>query len=260
MTAPSASQTSFGNYRRERFFGLSIDAVTCTDLINEIKSAILTEQKSVISNHNLHSVYLCLYDKNLLDFINRQRLIHADGMSIIFLARLFRKRLDRAHRTTYVDLMNPLLELLNQLQSRIYFLGGKPHILSRIEAFLRCSYPGIVFHGHDGYFNGDKNDTIIQEIRYHKSQLLFVGMGMPRQEFWIRDNLHNLPEMVIMPCGAAFDYLTGEIPTPPRWSGSIGLEWLYRLKSEPKRLWKRYLIEPVHILFHLIKYKPLWFS
>jgi N-acetylglucosaminyldiphosphoundecaprenol N-acetyl-beta-D-mannosaminyltransferase len=71
-----------------------------------------------------------------------------------------------------------------------------------------------------------------------------VGMGMPRQEHWIMDNLHRLHSMVVLPCGASIDYVCGEIPTPPRWAGRWGLEWLCRLLAEPRRLWKRYLIEP----------------
>jgi len=69
-------------------------------------------------------------------------------------------------------------------------------------------------------------------------------MGMPLQENWILDNLPDLEADVILPSGACFDYLAGEIPIPPRWMGRVGLEWLYRLGSEPRRLWRRYLVEP----------------
>jgi N-acetylglucosaminyldiphosphoundecaprenol N-acetyl-beta-D-mannosaminyltransferase len=75
-----------------------------------------------------------------------------------------------------------------------------------------------------------------------------VGMGMPRQEHWIVDNFELLGPVVVLPCGAAIDYVAGEIPTPPRWAGRCGLEWLYRLAAEPGRLWKRYLIEPWFVL------------
>jgi N-acetylglucosaminyldiphosphoundecaprenol N-acetyl-beta-D-mannosaminyltransferase len=69
-------------------------------------------------------------------------------------------------------------------------------------------------------------------------------MGMPRQEIWVLNNLEKLHAKVILTCGACMDYIAGEIPTPPRWMGRVGLEWLYRLLSEPGRLWKRYLVEP----------------
>ena len=76
-----------------------------------------------------------------------------------------------------------------------------------------------------------------------------VGMGMPLQEHWIAENYDKLGNAVILPCGAAIDYFAGAIPTPPRWAGRLGLEWLYRLLAEPTRLWKRYLIEPWFLLF-----------
>ena len=75
-----------------------------------------------------------------------------------------------------------------------------------------------------------------------------VGMGMPRQELWIHDNFDHLSTTVILPAGAAIDYIAGVVPTPPRWMGKVGLEWTFRLAAEPKRLRHRYLLEPWSVL------------
>jgi N-acetylglucosaminyldiphosphoundecaprenol N-acetyl-beta-D-mannosaminyltransferase len=75
-----------------------------------------------------------------------------------------------------------------------------------------------------------------------------VGMGMPRQEYWVLDNLRNIQANVILTAGACLDYVAKAAPTPPRWIGHLGLEWLYRLLSDPVRLWRRYLLEPWFIL------------
>jgi N-acetylglucosaminyldiphosphoundecaprenol N-acetyl-beta-D-mannosaminyltransferase len=73
-------------------------------------------------------------------------------------------------------------------------------------------------------------------------------MGMPRQEWWILDNLDRISANIVLQAGACFDYVAGEVPLPPRWMGQLGLEWLYRLVSEPGRLWRRYLVEPWSLL------------
>jgi N-acetylglucosaminyldiphosphoundecaprenol N-acetyl-beta-D-mannosaminyltransferase len=96
-----------------------------------------------------------------------------------------------------------------------------------------------------------ENKATIDAINTYKPHILMVGMGMPRQEHWIAKNLESIQTNTILTSGACIDYVAGAIPTPPRWMGRMGLEWLYRLFSEPKRLWRRYLIEPwfIGILF-----------
>ncbi|MEM7590395.1 MAG: WecB/TagA/CpsF family glycosyltransferase [Cyanobacteria bacterium P01_A01_bin.83] len=81
-------------------------------------------------------------------------------------------------------------------------------------------------------------------IGNHNLNILMVGMGMPRQEKWILDNIEDIEANIILPSGACADYVADETPTPPRWMGQVGLEWLYRLVIDPKRLWRRYLVEP----------------
>jgi N-acetylglucosaminyldiphosphoundecaprenol N-acetyl-beta-D-mannosaminyltransferase len=101
---------------------------------------------------------------------------------------------------------------------------------------------------HDGYFdsslNAEENAAVLQEIALFRPNVLLVGMGMPRQEIWILENLACIRSNTVFCCGALIDYVAGELATPPRWLGQIGLEWLYRLIVEPSRLWRRYLLEP----------------
>ena len=89
---------------------------------------------------------------------------------------------------------------------------------------------------------------MLDEIAQFHTDILMVGMGMPRQEHWIVDHLDRIPAHAILTAGACMDYVAGVVATPPRWMGRAGLEWLYRLGSEPGRLWRRYLLEPWHVL------------
>jgi N-acetylglucosaminyldiphosphoundecaprenol N-acetyl-beta-D-mannosaminyltransferase len=109
---------------------------------------------------------------------------------------------------------------------------------------------------NDGYFDAGpgshENEALLARINGYLPDLLMVGMGMPRQEFWIQENVRRLKTHVILPSGAAIDYIAGAVPTPPRWAGLLGLEWAFRLISEPRRLAGRYVIEPWSILGRVI--------
>ena len=95
---------------------------------------------------------------------------------------------------------------------------------------------------------------MLAQIRDYAPDVLMVGMGMPRQEIWIEENLKDIFATAIFCCGGLMDLVAGEIPTPPRWLGPLGLEWLFRLFSQPVRTWRRYLLEPWFIFFRVTKH------
>jgi N-acetylglucosaminyldiphosphoundecaprenol N-acetyl-beta-D-mannosaminyltransferase len=147
---------------------------------------------------------------------------------------------------------------------RVFYLGGEPGVAERAAEVLRGEFPGLQIATHHGYFtlNGEGNRGVLKAIADCSPQVLMVGMGMPRQEHWVVDNLEHIRADAILTAGACFDYVAGAIPTPPRWMGRVGLEWLYRLSAEPGRLWRRYLLEPWSLLrpavrdvVHRLRYK-----
>ena len=100
----------------------------------------------------------------------------------------------------------------------------------------------------DGFFDArrdsEENEALIERINTYRPDLLMVGMGMPRQEFWTQNFARLKAHVILSSNGAAFEYVAGAVPTPPRWAGRIGLEWVFRLVNEPRRLFARYLIKP----------------
>ena len=140
------------------------------------------------------------------------------------------------------------------------YVGGEPTVVKRARERLAAIYPGADIKVRDGFFvatPGSRDNTVVvNEVNAFKPHILFVGMGMPRQELWILDNLDALPDCAIFSVGAAFDYEAGEQKAAPRWMGRMGIEWLFRLVHDPKRLARRYLIEPWS-LSHLIA-ADLW--
>jgi N-acetylglucosaminyldiphosphoundecaprenol N-acetyl-beta-D-mannosaminyltransferase len=230
--------------------GCKVHAVTAPDLTDLVESAVDSHESCIIANHNLHSVYLFQRDAKLRDFFSKAKWIHVDGMGIVLLAKATGVEVDRSSRVTYVDWIPLLMKRAIARNWRVYYLGSKPGVADKGLAILRDRFPGLNMEVAHGYFDqeDEENVAVLEKIHAFSPDVLMVGMGMPRQECWIVDNLDRLGPVVLLPCGASIDYVAGEIPTPPRWAGRCGLEWLYRLVAEPDRLWKRYLVEPWGLL------------
>lgn len=162
--------------------------------------------------------------------------------------------LTRAHRVTYVDRIRPLMEEAAQRRRRVVYLGSRPQTTGRGIEVLKRRHAELEMFGLSGYFDteaGGPDNGSSRRSSDGRLRFLPVGMGMPRQEHWILDNLDRLPGCVIVTAGAAIEYVGGAIPTPPRWAARWSLEWLFRLAAEPKRLWHRYLVEPWLVLWAL---------
>src|SRR6266404_6612126 len=232
--------------------GARVNLLTMTQLNDIIAATIESNKKCVLANHNLHSLYLLRDEAEMRIFFESADYSHVDGMALIFLGRCLGLPLMRCHRVTYADWFPILMRESSRQNWRVFYLGSRPGVSEEGAAILRQRFVGLEIATAHGYFDASRgsreNDNMVNIINRCKPNLLLVGMGMPRQEYWILNNVPNLCANVILPCGAAMDYVVGTIPTPPRWVGKIGLEWLSRLVNEPGRLWRRYLLEPWSLL------------
>jgi N-acetylglucosaminyldiphosphoundecaprenol N-acetyl-beta-D-mannosaminyltransferase len=231
-----------------KFLGVQVDALAIPELNSLIDESVEQNQKWIIANHNLHSLYLYHNDPKMRAFYEVAEYTHIDSMPLVLIGKLLRFPLKREQRVTYADWVWPLMAEAAHKNWRVFYLGSKPGVAEQGARILRYKYPGLQIACADGYIDARKNSTenlaTLAAIKAYKPHVLMVGMGMPRQEHWILDNLEQIQANAILTSGACIDYVAGAVPTPPRWMGRFGLEWLYRLLSEPKRLWKRYLIEP----------------
>jgi N-acetylglucosaminyldiphosphoundecaprenol N-acetyl-beta-D-mannosaminyltransferase len=241
---------------RATILGVQVEALSMADLNATVTDAIENDKRVLIANHNLHSIYLYHHDARMRSFYAAAHHIHVDGMAVIALGRLLGIALRRDHRVTFVDWMGPLASAAAQHGWRVFYLGSRPSIAERGAQALCQRYPGLQIRTAHGFFDPDpaspEAQAIVTEIEAWRPHLLITGMGMPRQEHWIIDHLDKLSANVVLNGGAALDYFAGAIPTPPRWAGRCGLEWLFRLVSEPRRLWTRYLVEPWFIAYRLM--------
>ena len=233
---------------RVRVLGAEVDVVTPRDMLRLTEALVEAGGPAVIANHNAHSLALSRRSEAMRAFYADADLVQIDSTPMILWARLLGLPVGREHRSTYLDWRDDFWRLANERGWRVFYLGGAPGVAQRACEALCRRWPGVTLGWRDGYFDARPgsadNRAVLKAIKTFQPDILFVGMGMPRQEEWIAANREALDRGVIFSVGAAFDYEAGVQKTPPRWSGRLGVEWLFRLVSQPVRLAHRYLVEP----------------
>lgn len=238
--------------RALRLLGVDVNTLTQRDLHALVDEAANSggprSSRCIIAHHNLHSIYLFHHDDGMRQFYARARWVHVDGMPIIWMARLLGMRAGRENRLTSLDWIVPLMATCAEHGLRVFLLGARPEVADRAATVFRARVPGLTLGVHHGFFDARagsaENERVVEAINRFGTDVLLVGMGMPRQEHWIAENVDRLEIRMAWSLGAFMDYFAAAVPTPPRWMGRAGLEWLFRLSCEPRRLWRRYLLEP----------------
>jgi N-acetylglucosaminyldiphosphoundecaprenol N-acetyl-beta-D-mannosaminyltransferase len=225
--------------------GRRITCMTVSAIIDAIDSACREKRQIVIANFNVHSFNLSFHLPWFYNFLKSADITHCDGLGILYALRFMGYKLPLAYRASYTLLMPELLEYCNRNHLSIFLLGAKPHYLDLALDKLRQDYPHIDVQGHHGYFrisDASDNQEIIRQINRMRPYILLVGMGMPIQEWWVQAHRSQLEANTILMGGAVIDRLAGIVPDCPAWLSNMGLEWLFRLIREPKRLSTRYLL------------------
>jgi N-acetylglucosaminyldiphosphoundecaprenol N-acetyl-beta-D-mannosaminyltransferase len=243
-TAPPPEQT---RPRRLRLLGGEVDVVTAEAVMAFAAANVVAGRGAVVANHNLHSLYWLRREPEMAAFYRMADLVEIDSRPLIAWARWLGHAVGLEHRATYLDWRESFWRAAQAGGWRVFQLGGAPGVPDRAAEALRRRWPGVEIGVRHGYFDMDdpaEAAGVLQMIADWRPDVLFVGMGMPRQERWVARHRAALPACVIFTVGAAFDYEAGVTPTPPRWSGRLGLEWLFRFAAEPGRLFNRYFVEP----------------
>jgi len=235
--------------RRRKILGLKATAITGEGLLDRFDVAILRRHRITIASLNFHGIYMYFADSAFRALHEDDRtLVRIDGMSVIMLARLARARLHREHRIAWIDLLPHLMARAAIAPWRVFYLGAEPKTFEVGLRKLRAMYPAVSITGSHGFFSmtaaGIANQQTVARINAWCPDILLVGMGMGRQERWILENRDRLEVPVVAVCGACIEYFAGSVSTAPRWLGPLGLEWVYRLLSDPPRFAWRYLVEP----------------
>jgi len=226
---------------KSELLGVSFEAVAMESVVArclEFCRAPRTSHTVITAN----AFHLCMLRRHreLARSCRAAHLTVADGMSVVWALRASGQ--PAPERVAGVDLMAHLLAAAGEHRLRVYFLGARREVVTALVETSRIRYPGIQIAGfRDGYFGVDDHLEIVEEIRASQAHILFVGMPSPFKEVWCERHRERLDVPVIIGVGGSFDVLAGFIRRAPRWVQTAGLEWLWRLMMEPRKLWKRYL-------------------
>jgi N-acetylglucosaminyldiphosphoundecaprenol N-acetyl-beta-D-mannosaminyltransferase len=234
--------------------GVAVDAITAEEVIDRVDDAIETGTRLIVGHHNLHSAYLSRQSEGMRRFYERADLVYVDGMPLVLADRFASRRLERCHRATLLDWIDPLLARGDERGWSVHLLGGTSAVVEAAATHFAARHRGVRFTSHHGYFGDDDEAEreVLAELVAVQPDLLLVGMGMPRQEEWLGRRFDALEATVAISIGGLFDYFAGAQKTPPRWMGKVGLEWLARLVADPRRLGRRYVVEPVLLANELL--------
>ncbi len=238
---------------RVRLLGAVMDLVRAEEVFHFVAGRLAAGEKTLVANHNLHSLYLIQRHEPMRRFFERAHLVEVDSMPLIFWARLMGRRSRKFHRCTYLDWREDFWATAVAQGWRVFFVGGRPAVAEAARARILAQWPAATLETHSGYFDhtpgSPDSEALLQRLDAYKPDILFVGMGMPVQEVWLLDNYDRLPTCAMFPLGGAFDYEAGVQKQSPRLLGQLGLEWLFRLYMDPRRLFHRYCVEPCYLIW-----------
>jgi N-acetylglucosaminyldiphosphoundecaprenol N-acetyl-beta-D-mannosaminyltransferase len=220
-----------------------INATSYQQACDRIQHWASTQTSSYIVPANVHVVMTAYWSPDYQTVLNHAALVTPDGMPLVWALRLLGVKAQQ--RVYGPDLMLAWCDRAAQLGIPIYLYGSTDSTLAKLKATLQQQFPALPIAGcHAPPFRPltpAEEAADLERIRQSGAQVVFIGLGCPKQEQWMYRNRNTFPGVMIG-VGAAFAFLSGEVQQAPRWMMKFGLEWLYRFSQEPKRLWQRYLI------------------
>lgn len=237
--------------RTHRVLGSQIDSLSMDDTLNKILEWGHARESKYIAISNVHVVVTARREADFQRVINGANMATPDGAPIAWMLR--RSGCIGQQRVSGPDLMWALCERCEAEKLPVYFYGSTEDTLSLMADRLLAAFPRLLIAGLDSppfrLLSDEENALTVARINSSAAGVVFVGLGCPKQEQWMADR-RGYVNAVMIGVGAAFDFHAGTLARAPEWMQNNGLEWLHRLYSEPRRLWKRYLVTNTLFLFH----------
>jgi N-acetylglucosaminyldiphosphoundecaprenol N-acetyl-beta-D-mannosaminyltransferase len=233
--------------------GVNIDTYTLNNAEERIFNGLNNKERIMVFTPNSEMIMAAQKDKELMKVLNRGDIVIADGIGVVYASKILKKPL--VERVAGFDLAKRIVEKLPVTDYSLYLFGGKPNIAFEAKTNLEKEYSGLNIVGiNDGYFDSIKEKEIIEDINSKNPDVLFVCLGMGKQEKWIYNNFNNINAKVIMGVGGTLDVFACRVKRAPDIFCKCGLEWLYRLIKEPWR-YKRMMALPKFALNVVLKGK-----
>ena len=235
--------------------GVKVSAVNLELASNKIEEWIFRRIKTYVCVAPVSTIVDSQNDSGYKNIINSSGMTTPDGMPVVWIGKL--KGNKNIERTYGPDLMLRMIEISAKKGFRNYLYGGTEATNNLLVQSLKKRFPSINIVGSYAppfrKIHELEDQSIISQINTANPDILWVGLGSPKQDFWMHEHRDKLDVPVIVGSGAAFDFLAGTKPQAPKWMQRSGLEWLFRLCCEPGRLWKRYLVGNTKFIYWLIK-------
>lgn len=228
--------------KQTHVLGVPFDVVTMEEAVAKAKKLLKEDGQHIICTPNPEIVMEAQKDKELMDILHEADMVVPDGIGVVWASKYSETRL--TERVAGYDLTQNLMAELAATGETFYFFGGAPGVASTAARKMMKKYPGLKVVGvHNGYFDEKEEKKIIQDIKTKSPSILLVGLGAPKQEKWIYDNIRLTGAKVAIGVGGSFDVMAGNVKRAPKIFQKLGLEWFHRLITQPTR-WKRMMRLP----------------
>ena len=233
------------NLTKVNILGINVDLPDVPTLHQEITRMIENNDHALVLNVNAHCLNLSFNHTWMREFFDQANIVFCDGFGVQLGGRILGYHIPT--RIAYGEWMWQLSEFAAEHNYSLFFLGARPGITAMAAKKLQSRFPTLRILGtQHGYFDRSphsaENEAVIQTINTLRPDILVIGLGMPLQEQWLKENWHRIDTRIALTGGAVFDYTSGSLRPAPRWMKKSGLEWLGRMLIEPQRLWRRYVI------------------
>jgi N-acetylglucosaminyldiphosphoundecaprenol N-acetyl-beta-D-mannosaminyltransferase len=228
----------------ESILGVPVSLIDMPRAVRVVLEGVRDQKAQYVCVRDVHGLMRSVEDPAMMEIQRQAAMVTPDGMPLVIVARMRGHR--DINRVSGADLMDAVCDASQDTGARHFFYGGKEGVAELLIANLMQRYPRMQVAGH--YcppfrpLTPDEDEAAVDMIRRSGAQIVWVGISTPKQEFWMRDHVERLPGATLLGVGAAFDFHAGIVKRAPHWMQRSSLEWLHRLASEPRRLWRRYLV------------------
>jgi len=236
-----------------QFLNTHVDNLTMQETLHRVNHAITQNKQIHHTVVNAGKIVAMQEDIDLRKSVNDADIINADGQAVVWASKFLRKPIKE--RVAGVDLMDNLVRMAAKNNYKIYLLGAKEEVVSKLTQIYSEKYGDKLVAGYrNGYFKKEEEADIVKDIAQSGAQMLFVAISSPIKENFLYRHREALSEVnFIMGVGGSFDVFAGKVKRAPVWMQKLGMEWFFRFLQEPKRMWRRYLIGNSKFIYLVFK-------
>lgn len=231
--------------------GVPVVRMTTPEAVAAVESVALGEPPGFVAYVNAHTLNLASKDPGFRDLLRSASLVLNDGAGLSVAGRLYGRPFPENLNGS--DFNPEIARLAARHGWSLFLLGARPGVADRAAERLKAAIPGLEIAGtSDGFFARSDDRRVAEQVQESGADVVMVAMGNPSQEEWLAANLVTTGARLGVGVGAFFDFTAGEVPRSPRWMNRLGIEWIYRLIQEPRRMWRRYILGNPAFLIRIV--------